>query len=129
MKVNRLVLLVVAIAVGLYGLIAAASLTAYLSAAAPTVVAAAAPLYPVIAMYATGGSGEVTVGITISADGKVLSVDGRTGHPLLQAAAITAARRWEFEPAGAGAGTRTATLTFVFHLAEGKRAGAETTEA
>lgn len=123
MKVNRLLLLVVATAVGLYGLIASASTSASPSAAAPRVVAAAAPLYPVIAMYATGGSGEVTVGITISADGKVLSVDGRTGHPLLQAAA----RRWEFEPAGAG--TRTATLTFVFHLAEGKRADAETTEA
>lgn len=90
----------------------------------PGVVAAAAPVYPAIAV-AANAAGEVMVEVNIDADGNVSAADARSGHPLLQRAAKIAARRWKFEPAGAGTGPRTARLAFIFRIIQEKRPEAE----
>lgn len=56
-----------------------------------------APEYPVIAR-AAHASGAVTVEITIDENGDVIAAKAVSGHPLLQAAAVTAARQASFTP-------------------------------
>ena len=56
-----------------------------------------APEYPAIARAAKV-SGSVTVQITIDEDGNVISAQAESGHPLLRAAAVTAAREAKFSP-------------------------------
>ena len=56
-----------------------------------------APEYPAIAR-AAGASGSVTVQITIDEEGNVISAEADSGHPLLRAAAVTAAREAKFSP-------------------------------
>ncbi len=55
------------------------------------------PEYPAIAKQAHA-SGAVTVQITIDEDGNVISANAVSGHPLLRAAAVTAAREAKFSP-------------------------------
>lgn len=56
-----------------------------------------APEYPAIAR-AAHASGSVTVEITIDENGAVVAAHAVSGHPLLQAAAVTAARQASFSP-------------------------------
>ena len=55
------------------------------------------PVYPPIAKQAQA-SGSVMVQITIDEGGNVVSASAVSGHPLLRAAAITAAREAKFSP-------------------------------
>ena len=55
------------------------------------------PVYPPIAKQAQA-SGSVTVQITIDEEGNVISASAVSGHPLLRAAAVTAAREAKFSP-------------------------------
>jgi len=55
------------------------------------------PEYPVIAR-AAHASGAVTVEITIDENGDVIAAHAVSGHPLLQAAAVNAARQASFTP-------------------------------
>ncbi len=55
------------------------------------------PAYPANAK-AVRASGEVKVQVTINPDGKVVSAQAISGHPLLRAAAATTARSWRFTP-------------------------------
>ena len=55
------------------------------------------PEYPAVARQARA-SGTVTVQVTIDEDGGVVSARAISGHPLLQAAAVTAARQARFSP-------------------------------
>ncbi|PYS39431.1 MAG: hypothetical protein DMF71_15225 [Acidobacteria bacterium] len=55
------------------------------------------PEYPAIAR-AAHASGEVTVEITVGENGEVIAAHAVSGHPLLQAAAVAAARQAKFSP-------------------------------
>lgn len=55
------------------------------------------PAYPQIARVARA-SGPVQVVVTISEEGRVLEAYAASGHPLLRATAVEAARRWTFKP-------------------------------
>jgi protein TonB len=55
------------------------------------------PPYPPIAKAARA-SGAVQVQVTISEEGRVISADVVSGHPLLREAAVQAARQWVFKP-------------------------------
>ena len=55
------------------------------------------PEYPPIARQAKA-SGTVVVQVTIDENGSVISAHAVSGHPLLQAAAVTAARQAKFSP-------------------------------
>lgn len=55
------------------------------------------PPYPPIAKAARA-AGAVQVQVTISEDGRVISADVISGHPLLRDAAVQAARQWVFKP-------------------------------
>jgi len=55
------------------------------------------PVYPAIAR-AAHASGSVTVEITVDETGNVVAAHAVSGHPLLQAAAVTAARQASFKP-------------------------------
>lgn len=55
------------------------------------------PDYPAIARAAKA-SGNVTVEITIDEEGNVIAARSVSGHPLLQSAAVTAARQAKFSP-------------------------------
>jgi len=55
------------------------------------------PEYPAVARAAKA-SGSVTVEVTIDEDGNVVSARSVSGHPLLQSAAVTAARQARFTP-------------------------------
>jgi TonB family protein len=55
------------------------------------------PAYPAIALAARA-SGVVTVQIVVDEEGKVISASAVSGHPLLQSAAVAAARQARFSP-------------------------------
>jgi TonB family protein len=55
------------------------------------------PTYPPVAK-AAHASGTVTVQVTVDEEGKVISANAVSGHPLLQAAAVQAARQARFSP-------------------------------
>ncbi len=55
------------------------------------------PEYPAVAREAKA-SGDVTVEVTIDEEGNVISARSVSGHPLLQSAAVTAARQARFSP-------------------------------
>ena len=56
------------------------------------------PVYPLIARRAHA-SGEVRVQVIVDTDGQVIAAAAISGHPLLQAASVTAARDTRFSPA------------------------------
>jgi protein TonB len=55
------------------------------------------PAYPAIARAARA-SGAVSVEVTVDEAGNVIAAHAISGHPLLQAAAVTAARQASFRP-------------------------------
>jgi TonB family protein len=55
------------------------------------------PDYPPVAR-AAGAQGEVTVEVVVNEDGNIESAKAISGHPLLQQAAVDAARQWQFKP-------------------------------
>jgi TonB family protein len=55
------------------------------------------PAYPAVAKAARA-SGSVTVQVTVDEEGKVISAHAVSGHPLLQQAAVQAARQAKFSP-------------------------------
>jgi protein TonB len=55
------------------------------------------PTYPPIAR-AAHASGTVTVQVLVDEEGKVVTAHAVSGHPLLQAAAVQAARQARFSP-------------------------------
>ena len=55
------------------------------------------PPYPAIAKAART-QGAVEVAITVSEEGRVISAEAVSGHPLLREAAVAAARQWTFSP-------------------------------
>jgi TonB family protein len=57
-----------------------------------------APVYPIIAK-AAHATGEVVVQLIINEEGKVIAAKAISGHPLLQAASVSAARQATFTPA------------------------------
>ena len=73
---------------------------AALPASDPRPVSTPAPQYPRASMR-RGEHGEVLVLVRVGANGRVTDVElvGSSRHPRLDRAAITAARRWRFEPA------------------------------
>lgn len=87
----------------------------------PAVLAAVAPLYPVIAQVAKA-SGDVLVDVEIDKAGKVTSVHVLNAHELLRAVSDQAARRWEFAP-GTASEKRRVQLTFSFRIVSEKAAG------
>ncbi|MBP6822427.1 MAG: TonB family protein [Acidobacteria bacterium] len=58
------------------------------------------PVYP----SAIRASGVVKVRITFNTDGEVEETEILTGHPLLRASVIQAARQWQFKPSGIDGG-------------------------
>ncbi len=78
----------------------------------PTVVAAAAPVYSMMA-FQMKAHGDVIVEIKINSTGDVVSAAMVQGHELLRAPSVQAARRWKFEPAE-GLDNRVVKLTFSF---------------
>lgn len=75
------------------------------------------PDYPSLAK-AANVSGTVQVEITVDETGNVISARAVSGHPLLKAAAVDAARQWQFSPTTlSGQPVKVAgTLTFNFEL-------------
>jgi TonB family protein len=55
------------------------------------------PTYPAVAR-AAGAQGDVTVEVVVNEDGGIEAAKAVSGHPLLQQAAVEAARQWEFSP-------------------------------
>ena len=84
----------------------------------PAVVSAVAPAYPPIVRVANA-SGDATVEVDINREGKVTSVEPKSGHPILRKAAEEAARRWLFSPATTDKKRKT-TLTFAFRMVPAK---------
>lgn len=82
----------------------------------------AQPTYPPIAR-AAGAQGEVTVEVVVNEEGAIESAKAISGHPLLQSAAVEAARQWEFSPTqlqGKPVKVR-GMISFVFTMVEGAR--------
>ena len=69
----------------------------------PILIKEVDPLYPEIALRA-GVEGTVEVEVTIGTDGTVVDPRVIRSIPLLDEAALTAVRQWEFEACGAGGG-------------------------
>jgi TonB family protein len=80
--------------------------------ALPVHSSAVMPQYPPIAKAARA-EGSVTIEVKVDGAGRVSSATAMSGHPLLQQAAVAAAKRWEFNP-DANTGTRVARLFFMF---------------
>lgn len=55
------------------------------------------PVYPPVAR-AVRAAGKVVVNIEVAPDGSVVSAKAESGHPLLRAAAVAAARQAKFKP-------------------------------
>lgn len=81
------------------------------------------PTYPPIAK-AAGAQGPVSVQIVINEAGNVESAKAIAGHPLLQQAAVTAAKEWQFSPTRLSGNPVKVegTISFVFALPKGEEA-------
>jgi TonB family protein len=88
----------------------------------PAVIAAAAPEFPPIARSAHA-TGDVVVEVTIASDGAVETSKSLSGHPLLQKAAETAAKKWKF--ALANDRSRKVRLVFSFGYIDGNKSDPE----
>jgi len=86
------------------------------------------PTYPAVAR-AAGAEGPVLVQIVVGESGAVESAKAVSGHPLLQEAAVNAAREWQFNPTKlSGNEVKVAgTISFVFSLPKEGEAAAATT--
>lgn len=76
-----------------------------------------APEYPAIARQARA-SGAVAVQVTIDESGGVISAHAVSGHPLLQAAAVAAARQARFSPTSLMGEPVKVTGVIVYHFGE-----------
>jgi TonB family protein len=88
------------------------------------------PSYPTVAK-AAGVSGQVLVQVLVGPDGRVLTADAVSGHPLLRDASVEAARQWQFKPtelSGAAAPVQ-GVLTFNFTLRDSSDDAARATAA
>jgi TonB family protein len=85
------------------------------------------PTYPAVAK-AAGAEGPVSVQIVVGESGAVESAKAVSGHPLLQEAAVNAAREWQFSPTKlSGNGVKVSgTISFVFSLPKEGEAAAGT---
>jgi TonB family protein len=92
----------------------------------PEVVAAVAPIFPVIAAAAKA-NGEVIVEVTINTKGKVSATYVVEGNRLLRQVCEIAARRWKFAPAHDESDGRKVRLTFSFRVLEKQAPEIETT--
>lgn len=79
------------------------------------VVRKAPDRYPPAAL-AVRASGEVGVVIEIDRHGKVASATAFSGHPLLRAVSVVAAKQWEFPKIAKGEQNRTVNLFFSFSV-------------
>jgi TonB family protein len=109
----KIVLLSVVLVLG-YGLIETLA-DARTSDESPTVIKAAAPPYPPVALAARI-EGKVVVEVKINAAGEVTSETAIEGHVLLRMVAEKTASRWRFVTASEGTRDRFARLIFVFRL-------------
>ncbi len=75
--------------------------------------------YPPAAMAVRAG-GEVSVSVQIDSDGKVISANGFSGHPLLRQVSETAARDWLFSKTSPGGAPRSTILFFQYRIGEYK---------
>lgn len=75
------------------------------------------PPYPAIAR-AAHASGQVTVQVLIDEEGNVISAHAVSGHPLLQAAAIAAARASKFTPTKLSGQSVKASGVVIYHFVE-----------
>lgn len=84
------------------------------------------PTYPAIAK-AAGAQGPVTVQIVVNEAGDVESAKANSGHPLLQQAAVDAARQWKFSPTQlSGSAVKVSgTIAFAFTLPKDDPAAGE----
>lgn len=83
------------------------------------------PTYPPIAK-AAGAQGPVSVQIVINEAGEVEAAKATAGHPLLQQAAVAAAKEWRFSPTKLSGNPVkvSGTISFVFALPKGEDAPA-----
>ncbi len=86
------------------------------------------PTYPAIAK-AAGAQGPVTVQIVVNETGDVESAKAVSGHPLLQAAGVEAARQWKFSPTQLSGNPVKVSgmISFVFTLPKGEDSSATET--
>ncbi|MFZ0061339.1 MAG: energy transducer TonB [Pyrinomonadaceae bacterium] len=96
------------------------------SADEPEVIAAVAPIFPIIAAAAKA-DGDVVVEVKINSRGMVTSSSAVVGHPLLRAVCEVASRRWKFVPSNDGSKERSVRLTFSFRILEKDAPEIETT--
>ncbi|MDQ1613026.1 MAG: hypothetical protein QOG00_2957 [Pyrinomonadaceae bacterium] len=82
------------------------------------------PIYPPIAK-AAGAQGTVIVQIVVGESGDVESAKATAGHPLLQQAAVEAARQWKFSPTQLSGNPVkvSGTISFNFTLPKEEEAG------
>src|SRR5712691_7149974 len=80
----------------------------------PSVTAAVAPNFPLIALH-SHTSGEVVIEVKINSDGSVTSAEAVSGNQVLVGSSRQIARRWKFAPTK-DKNIRTARLTFVYRL-------------
>jgi TonB family protein len=89
-----------------------------------------APAYPPLA-HAAKVSGPVTVEVTIDEEGAVIAARAVSGHPLLKDSAVTASRKWRFNPTRlSGVPVKViGNIVFNFTLTEGERRDGASIEA
>lgn len=75
------------------------------------------PRYPPIAK-AAHASGQVSVQVVVDEEGKVLTAHAVSGHPLLQAAAVAAARQARFSPTKLSGQPVKVTGVIIYHFVE-----------
>jgi hypothetical protein len=96
------------------------------SADEPAVIAAVAPIFPVVAAAAKA-NGDVIIEVKINSKGMVTSSKGVVGHHLLRAVCEVASRRWKFVPSNDGSKERSVRLTFSFRILDKDAPEIETT--
>ncbi len=79
------------------------------------VIAAVAPVYPVVA-NAARAIGDVVVEIELTANGQIKKTEAISGHPLLRLASEKAAKRWKFEGLNNNQISHRLRLIFSFNL-------------
>src|SRR5262245_38772426 len=80
-----------------------------------TVVSTAAPACPPMARLANA-QGEVTVSVSVNAQGEVIAAQALEGHVLLRKAAESAALKWKFNSLSQTSNTRVGQITFSFKI-------------
>lgn len=86
------------------------------------------PAYPPVAQ-AAGAQGIVEVQVTLDEQGNVVAAKAVSGHPLLQQAAVEAARQWTFSPTKLTGNPVKVTGMITFNFALSDKEGATATSA